>query len=84
MTHIDIYLDSGTIMTVEGEWESKRFSFSSAYYENQDITDVIKMSPEIVKVIEERAYQQCVEREYARAEFIKELSKEQPEEWSYE
>ena len=42
------------------------------------------MSPEIVKVIEKRAYQQCVEREYARAEFIKELSKEQSEEWSYE
>ena len=81
MTNIDIYLKSGNIITVEGEWDYKKFYFSSASYEGVDITPVLSMSEDIINIIQEKANQQCVEREYAQAEFEKELSREQSEEW---
>ena len=81
MTHIDIYLKSGDIMTVEGDWDYKKFHFSSASYEGIDIAPVLSMSEDIINIIQEKAHQQCVEREYAHAEFEKELSREQSEEW---
>lgn len=80
MTSIDVLGPGNTPYTVGGEWSGGRFYVDSLEHEGKDVSALLDMCPpQFQDKISDLALQACVEREYAHADFMDALKRENPD-----